>query len=103
HRSANLAGIEDGGNLAVGFLVEPEANRGPIFLGLETMEIAVGDLGEGNADLSTLESYFGRRRKRAHALGVNELRSNHQDEQERTGVHRNHPQAFAAGAPQSLA
>src|SRR5471032_413116 len=55
HRSANLAGIEDGGDFAVGFLVEPEANRGPIFFGLKAVEIAIRDLGQRNAYLPVLE------------------------------------------------
>ena len=47
--------------------------------------------------------HFGRGRQRAHALGIDKFRGDHQDEQERAGIHRNHPQALAAGAPQRLA
>ena len=60
YRAADLAGIEYRGNLPIGLLVEPEADRSPILPGLEAMQIAVSDLGEGNAHLPALEGHFGR-------------------------------------------
>ena len=59
-RAANLAGVEDRGDLAVRLLVQPEANLDAIFPGLEAMQIAIGNLGQRNAHLSILESHFGR-------------------------------------------
>src|SRR5450755_3762598 len=96
HRSANLAGVEYSCNFAIGFLVEPEANLGPMLFGLEAMKLAIRDLGQRNVDLSILESHFRRRGQRVHALGVDEFSRDHHDEEKRTGVDRNHPEAFAA-------
>src|SRR5712692_951459 len=57
--AANLAGIKYGSNFAVRFLVQPEANGRAILFGFEAVQIAVGNLGQGNAELAVGEGHFG--------------------------------------------
>ena len=52
NRAANLAGIKHSRNFAVRFLIKPEANRAPILLGLETVQVAIGNLGQRNTELA---------------------------------------------------
>ena len=56
NRTANLAGIKHGRNFAVRLLVQPEANRNAILFGLEAVKVAIGDLGQGNAELAVAEA-----------------------------------------------
>src|ERR1700757_3213720 len=49
HRAADLAGIENRGNLAIWLLIEPEADFDLTFLRGEPMQISVRHLGERNA------------------------------------------------------
>src|SRR5437879_10613335 len=65
YRAADVAGVEYRGDLAVGLLIEPEADWRSILLGLIAVQIAVGDLRERDFDLPVCETNFCRGRQSA--------------------------------------
>ncbi len=102
-RTADLAGIEHGGDLAVGLLVEPEADVDAVFAGAVEVDVAVRDLLQWDGGLrrsaNAISVAFC---ESAEALGVDELGRHQHDEQERTDVDRAHPQPLAARASTAL-
>ena len=50
HGAANFAGVEHGGDLAVGLLIKPEADLLTVFIHGEAMKVAVRNLRQGNGD-----------------------------------------------------
>src|SRR5437879_12810479 len=58
YRAADFAGVEYRGDLAVGFLIEPEADWRSILLRLVTVQIAVDDLRERQLDLPVGQTTF---------------------------------------------
>src|SRR5216684_191305 len=44
HRTADFAGVEDGGNLAVGLAIEEEAHLGAVHVGGVAVQVAISEL-----------------------------------------------------------
>src|SRR6202034_3525502 len=102
-RPADLAGVKNSGYLAVRLLIQPEEDRSAIFLRLKTVQVAIRNLRQRDTQPAIRKSHLGRRGRIADALGINELRRDQRDEDEREREHCNHPHTFAAGAPCGLA
>ena len=66
-RAADFAGVEQGGDLAVGLLVDPEADFDFADFGFEAVQVAVVDLIERHGHFAVHERDFGGRRERAGA------------------------------------
>ena len=47
HGAADFAGVKNGGDLAVGLLIKPEADLLTVFIGGEAMKVAVRNLRKG--------------------------------------------------------
>src|SRR5258708_6816709 len=83
--AANLAGIKHRSDSAIWLLIQPEADGDAVFSGLVAMQVSIGNLGQGNADLPVAEGYFGGGRQGTHAFCIDEFGSDHDNEQKRTG------------------
>ena len=103
HGATDLAGVKNRGDLAVGFLIQPETDVDAVLCGGEGVEITIGNLGKPDGRLAIHKRYGGRGGKRVHALGVDEFCRYQQDKQERARVNGSHPQALAARTPHGFA
>ncbi len=79
-RPANLASVEHGRDLAVRLLIQPEADRRPILLRLEAVQVAIRNLRQRNTHAPVGERNFGSGGNVADALGVHKFRRDQRDE-----------------------
>src|SRR5258708_31600377 len=101
--TANLAGIEDGGYLAIRFAIKQKSYFGSVDAGTVAAQIAFGQIFSCDQGMAVfVENDFRGRGKRRHALGIDELRRDHEDENKCGSNNQVGPQAFPARRPFSL-
>jgi len=103
-RAADVAGVGDGDDVAVGLLVEEETDFGAaafavVDVDAVAVELVVGDLRGGHNGLATNEGDGGRGGEGGGALGVDELGCGEEDEDEAGDDDGAHPHLFAALSP----
>src|SRR2546427_6393137 len=60
HGATDLAGVKNRGDLAVGFLIQPETDVDAVHCGGEGVEIMIGNLGKRDGRLAIHKRYGGR-------------------------------------------
>src|SRR6185369_2532473 len=102
NRATNLTGVKNSSDFSVWFLIKPETDLDSILIGRKAMQVAVGNLPNGDDCLAIAECNRGSRRKRAYTLGINKFGSDQQAKHEGTGIDRSHPQTLASSTPGRL-
>src|SRR5258708_7214746 len=98
--AANLAGVEDGGYLAIRFAIKQKSYFGSVDAGTVTAQIAFGQIfscDQGPAIF--VERDFSRLREILHALGIDELRGDHPHENKCGSNNPVRPPAFPTSSP----
>lgn len=103
-RAADVAGVGNGDDVAVGLLVKEEADLGGLALGVvdedaKAVELVVVDIGSGDGDLPADEGDGGGGGEGGRALGVDELGGGEKDEEKGDADDGRHPETLAAMAP----
>src|SRR6185312_14835923 len=99
-RAADLAGIEKRCHLAIWLAIKQEAHLHTVHISAKAAQVAFGQIFRRDYDASTaVKGDLGGRGKRRQALGVNEFRRHHEDEDECSSHNQVGPKAFASSGP----